>query len=97
MMDPMQFNITGIDVMPVSETRSPLRAYVKIVLNKSLVLSGLKLMRGPMGHYLMFPSHIAHRLYQYGDASSFVLRKKMERAVIRVYMKQILSELRAVG
>lgn len=89
--------ITHIQVQLSPEARNGLRAEVELVLNRCLVIKGIQLYQGEMGHYLVFPRQTAHQLYKHYDVQAFNLRKQIQQLAVMEYLNILSKKLKKVG
>src|SRR6266851_9574468 len=84
--------ITQVKVFPVEEEK--LKAYVSIVLDDCFLVSDLKVIRGPNGHFISMPSKrkkngefkdIAHPLNR-------ETRELMERRILEEYQRTLAQK-----
>jgi DNA-binding cell septation regulator SpoVG len=77
--------ITSIDIHTHSEEDGQVRATADVILNGSLFLRGIKIMRGRYGLFLAFPGasgKTPHRIY---ETVSMRLRKQLQDEILKAY------------
>ena len=92
-MNKDNLDITEIRVFPLRDSITSLRANAKVVLNKCLVLSGLKVIKGQFGHYLAFPNQAPGSPFKYYDTSSMNFRKRLQNSVLEEYARALAATM----
>ncbi len=82
---------TSIKIYPDLDLTSHIRARVKVILNDSLVLNGMKIIKGQFGHFLSFPNQEPGSPFKIYDVFSFRLRKSLQNRVLEEYIKVLSS------
>jgi DNA-binding cell septation regulator SpoVG len=77
--------ITSIQIRPGSDADTRVKAFAAVVLNGSLSLQGIKIMRGRYGLFLAFPAHSPDSPRKVFEALSMGFRKELQTQVIRAY------------
>jgi DNA-binding cell septation regulator SpoVG len=81
--------ITSILIHPHDEADSRLKATAEVVLNGSLSLKGIKVMRGRYGLFLAFPAFTAGSPHKAFDALSMKFRKDLQTQVLKAYQAAV--------
>jgi stage V sporulation protein G len=87
--------ITHINIFPIKEAQGKLRAFVRIVLNNQLQLTGMRLYDGSNGLFLSYPIETTAKTDEYRQVFyplSKELRAEIEKTVIEKY-REVLSEV----
>lgn len=77
--------VTSIEIHPESNDISQIRATADVVLNDSLSLKGIKIMRGRYGLFLAYPSSSAKGGYRAFEAVSMRFRKELQERILKAY------------
>jgi DNA-binding cell septation regulator SpoVG len=76
--------ITSIHIHP-HDDQGQVRATADVVLNDSLSLKGIKIMKGRYGLFLAFPTTSAKAGYRIYEAVSMRFRKEMQDSILKAY------------
>jgi DNA-binding cell septation regulator SpoVG len=85
--------ITSIKIHPSSENDSQIRATADVVINDSLSLRGIKVMRGRYGLFLAFPSSSAKSPYRTFETVSMRFRKQLQDDILNAYKSSTTQTL----
>lgn len=85
--------ITSILIHPHDEADSRLKATAEVVLNDSLSLKGIQVMRGRYGLFLAYPPFTSGSPYKAFDALSMRFRKDLQTQVLRAYQAAVTRPL----
>jgi DNA-binding cell septation regulator SpoVG len=77
--------ITSIEIHPTPENESQIRATADVVINDSLSLRGIKVMRGRYGLFLAFPGASAKSSYRIYETVSMRFRKQLQDEILKAY------------
>ncbi|HLP42428.1 MAG TPA: septation protein SpoVG family protein [Fibrobacteria bacterium] len=77
--------VTSIQIHPHADHPGQVRATADVVLNDSLFLRGIKIMRGRYGLFLAFPSTSAQGRHRAFETVSMRLRKEMQDCILEAY------------
>lgn len=89
--------VTSIEIHPHADDHGQIRATADVILNDSLSLKGIKVMRGRYGLFLAFPSgspNSGHRVY---EAVSMRFRKELQDRILKAYMECISRPVSLFG
>ena len=84
--------ITGIYVFLKKENNEIEKAFVRIELNDSLVLNGIRIVKGQFGHFVSYPGD-ENTPFKFIDFMSLSLRKKLQNYILQEYCKELSKEL----
>jgi len=84
---------TEVKVYPQLKTGSNIKARVKVVLNDTLVLNGLKIIKGQFGHFISFPNQQPGSPFKVYDILSFHLRRTLQNDILKEYAKALAAAL----
>ena len=90
MMSIPKLNITNVKVYPTYRD-SGLLASCHLVINDTLSIRSIKLMKGSLGLYLKYPSRLSPfgRAYEMVAPHQRLQRLQIRRAIIRAYKKAL--------
>lgn len=77
--------ITSIEINPSPENESQVRATADVVINDSLSLRGIKVMRGRYGLFLAFPVASSRSPYRVYETVSMRFRKHLQDEILKAY------------
>ncbi len=86
-------NITSIQIQANHEPNSKVKATAEVVLNGSLSLRGIKILRGRYGLFLAFPGLQAGSRQRAFEALSMRFRQELQSEVLNSYKKYLAPEL----
>lgn len=89
--------VTSIQIHPQSDDQGQIRATADVVLNDSLSLKGIKIMRGRYGLFLAFPSSSARTGHRVFEAVSMRFRKELQDRILKAYMDCISTPVSLFG
>lgn len=88
--------ITSIRIHP-NDDQGQVRATADVVLNDSLSLKGIKIMKGRYGLFLVFPTTSPRAGYRIFEAVSMRLRKEMQDRILKAYHECISRPVSLFG
>ena len=89
--------VTSIEIHPHADGSAQVRATADVVLNDSLALKGIKVMRGRYGYFLAFPSSSAKTGHRVFEAVSIRFRKELQERIIKAYVDCISRPVSLFG
>lgn len=89
--------VTSIEIHPQADDRGQIRATADVVLNDSLSLKGIKIMRGRYGLFLAFPCSSARTSHRVFEAVSMRFRKELQKRILKAYMECISTPVSLFG
>lgn len=89
--------VTSIRIHPQADDHGQIRATADVVLNDSLFLKGIKIMRGRYGLFLAFPSSSARTGHRVFEAVSMRFRKDLQVRILKAYMDCISTPVSLFG
>jgi DNA-binding cell septation regulator SpoVG len=93
MKEEIDMEITSIQIQPNPETEARLKATAEVILNGSLSLRGIKIMRGRYGLFLAFPGLNAGNPYRAFETLSVRFRMELQVKVLKAYATMVNSPL----
>jgi DNA-binding cell septation regulator SpoVG len=89
--------ITSIQIQPNTHPDAKVMATAEVVLNGSLSLRGIKILRGRYGFFLAFPGLSAGSPYRAFETLSMRFRKELQQEILRAYQNLIANPLPLFG
>ena len=89
--------ITSIQIEPNTSPEAKVMATAEVVLNGSLSLRGIKILRGRYGLFLAFPGLGSGSPYRAFETLSMRFRKEMQTEVLKAYGKIIVTPIPLFG
>ena len=89
--------ITSIQIEPNTEPEAKVMATAKVVLNGSLSLRGIKILRGRYGLFLAFPGLTAGSPYRAFETLSMRFRKELQEEILLAYKNLLTTPLSLFG
>ncbi|MDB5105778.1 MAG: SpoVG [Fibrobacteres bacterium] len=89
--------ITSIQIEPSTHPEAKVMATAQVVLNGSLSLRGIKILRGRYGLFLAFPGLSAGSPYRAFETLSMRFRKELQEEVLRAYRNMLATPLPLFG
>jgi DNA-binding cell septation regulator SpoVG len=88
--------VTDIRIHPHADDHGQVKATADVVLNDSLSLKGIKVMKGRYGLFLAFPSTsgTGHRVF---EAVSMKFRKELQDRILKAYLDCISRPVSLFG
>ena len=84
----MTMEITSIQIEDNEAPDGKVKATAQVVLNGSLSLRGIKILRGRYGLFLAFPGLAAGSPYRAFETLSMRFRKELQSAVLEAYHRR---------
>lgn len=89
--------ITAIQIEPNMAPDARVKATAEVILNGSLSLRGIKILRGRYGLYLAFPGISTGAPYRAFEALSMRFRIELQAKVLKAYYKVIQNPVSLFG
>lgn len=89
--------VTSIEIHPRPDDLGQVRATADVVLNDSLSLKGIKIMRGRYGLFLAFPSASPGGGRRVFEAVSMRFRKELQDRILAAYRECISRPVSLFG
>jgi DNA-binding cell septation regulator SpoVG len=89
--------ITSIRIEPNPGPESKLMATAEVVLNGSLSLRGIKILRGRYGLFLAFPGLASGSPYRAFETLSMRFRKELQTEILTAYRSLLAAPLPLFG
>ena len=89
--------ITSIQIEPNTHPDAKVMATAEVVLNGSLSLRGIKILRGRYGLFLAFPGLGAGSPYRAFETLSMRFRKELQEEVLQAYRHMLATPVSLVG
>ena len=80
--------ITDITIFIKKSHNESEKAFVKLELNGSLVINGIRILKGKLGHFVSYPGS-ENTPYKFIDLLSITLRKKLQNAILQAYAREL--------
>jgi DNA-binding cell septation regulator SpoVG len=89
--------ITSIQIRPNPEPEGRVKATAEVILNGSLSLRGIKILRGRYGLFLAFPGLTAGTPYRAFETLSMRFRMELQAQVLKAYTQMMNSPIPLFG
>lgn len=89
--------VTSIEIHPHADDLSQVRATADVVLNDSLSLRGIKIMKGRYGLFLAFPSASPRSGRRVYEAVSMRFRKDLQERILKAYRECLARPMSLFG
>ncbi len=89
--------ITSIQIEPNTHSDAKVMATAEVVLNGSLSLRGIKILRGRYGLFLAFPGLAAGSPYRAFETLSMRFRKELQEEVLEAYRHMLATPVSLFG
>lgn len=89
--------ITSIQIEPNTHPDAKVMATAEVVLNGSLSLRGIKILRGRYGLFLAFPGLAAGSPYRAFETLSMRFRKELQEEVLQAYRHMLATPVSLFG
>ena len=89
--------ITSIQIEPNKHSDAKVMATAEVVLNGSLSLRGIKILRGRYGLFLAFPGLAAGSPYRAFETLSMRFRKELQEEVLQAYRHMLATPVSLFG
>ncbi len=89
--------ITSIQIEPNTSPEAKVMATAQVVLNGSLSLRGIKILRGRYGLFLAFPGLSTGSPYRAFETLSMRFRKELQTEVLQAYKNLIATPIPLFG
>ena len=89
--------ITSILIQPHLESEGNVRATAEVILNGSLTLRGIKILRGRYGLFLAYPGVSANTPYRAFETLSMRFRMELQVKVLKAYHQLMNSPIPLFG
>jgi DNA-binding cell septation regulator SpoVG len=89
--------ITSIQIQPNMESEGQVKATAEVILNGSLSLRGIKILRGRYGLFLAFPGLSSGTPYRAFETLSMRFRMELQAKVIKAYHDMINNPIPLFG
>ncbi len=89
--------ITSIQIEPNIHPEMKVIATAQVVLNGSLSLRGIKILRGRYGLFLAFPGLAAGTPYRAFETLSMRFRKELQGEILKAYQNLMATPLSLFG
>ncbi len=97
MKESIEMEITSIQIIPSTEPEARVKATAEVILNGSLSLRGIKILRGRYGLFLAFPGLAAGTHYRAFETLSMRFRMELQVKVLKAYHKVMNSPMPLFG
>ena len=77
--------ITDITIFIKKSHNESEKAFVKLELNGSLVINGIRILKGKFGHSVSYPGSFRFQ----DNLLSITLRKKLQNAILQAYAREL--------